>query len=327
MKEPSRVRVTGPLEPFAGGFVAVLEEAGYRPAAAAVQLRLLAHLSEWLGREGLGPADLREPEVERFRREHVVRYASLRGLAVSMAPLLGYLRELRVAPTAEQVPLTVAEELLDRYRRYLIVERGLTPGTVRGYVDLVRPFVESRANRSGELDLWSCLPRGTCSGSCWRRLSSDRGSRRSCWFDDIDWRAGEIVVRGKGARLERLPLPARCRRGARRVSASRSPGRLRPDGVSSSCAPRVGLSSAAVSSVVVRACERAGIGPVSAHALRHTSPQSCCIAARRCRRSGRCCATRALRRPRSTPKSTARRSRGWRCPGLEVSHERASPIG
>ena len=38
----------------------------------------------------------------------------------------------------------------------------------------------------------------------------------------------------------------------------------------SSCAPRVALSSAAVSSVVVRACERAGIAPVSAHALRHT---------------------------------------------------------
>ena len=43
MGEPSRVRVTGPLEPFAGGFVAELEEVGYRPAAAAVQLRLLAH--------------------------------------------------------------------------------------------------------------------------------------------------------------------------------------------------------------------------------------------------------------------------------------------
>jgi site-specific recombinase XerC len=25
---------------------------------------------------------------------------------------------------------------------------------------------------------------------------------------DLDWRAGEIVVRGKGARVERLPLPA-----------------------------------------------------------------------------------------------------------------------
>jgi integrase len=27
-------------------------------------------------------------------------------------------------------------------------------------------------------------------------------------LDDIDWRAGEIVVVGKGARRDRLPLPA-----------------------------------------------------------------------------------------------------------------------
>jgi len=88
MGEPSRVRVTGPLEPFAEGFIAELEETGYRPAAAAVQLRLLAHLSRWLASEALAPADLTGPEVERFRREYVVRYASLRGLAVRMASLL-----------------------------------------------------------------------------------------------------------------------------------------------------------------------------------------------------------------------------------------------
>ena len=27
-------------------------------------------------------------------------------------------------------------------------------------------------------------------------------------LDDIDWRTGELVVRGKGARVDRLPLPA-----------------------------------------------------------------------------------------------------------------------
>ena len=27
-------------------------------------------------------------------------------------------------------------------------------------------------------------------------------------FDDLDWECGEIVVRGKGQRLARLPLPA-----------------------------------------------------------------------------------------------------------------------
>ena len=26
-------------------------------------------------------------------------------------------------------------------------------------------------------------------------------------LDDIDWRAGEVVIRGKARRLDRLPLP------------------------------------------------------------------------------------------------------------------------
>jgi hypothetical protein len=26
-------------------------------------------------------------------------------------------------------------------------------------------------------------------------------------LDDIDWRAGELIIRGKGCKLERLPLP------------------------------------------------------------------------------------------------------------------------
>jgi hypothetical protein len=36
------------------------------------------------------------------------------------------------------------EELLGRYRDYLIGERGLTSGTACGYVDFVGPFVATR---------------------------------------------------------------------------------------------------------------------------------------------------------------------------------------
>jgi hypothetical protein len=32
-------------------------------------------------------------------------------------------------------------------------------------------------------------------------------------LDDIDWRAGEVVICGKGSRIERLPLAASCGRG------------------------------------------------------------------------------------------------------------------
>jgi hypothetical protein len=91
MMDPSRVRVSGPLERYALGFVAELVEAGYRPSSAGVQLRLLAHLSRWLEREGIDPGEVREPQLERFRREDLARVRSLR-IAGGLVPLLAYLR-------------------------------------------------------------------------------------------------------------------------------------------------------------------------------------------------------------------------------------------
>jgi integrase/recombinase XerD len=152
MKDPSRVRVSGPLAQYAAGFAAELVAVGYRPASATIQLRLLAHLSRWLETEGLVPGGLGEAELERFRRQHLVRYASLRG-AQGLVPLLGHLRGLGVVPPAKRPALTAAGELLERYRRYLTTERGLTAETAGGYVDTVRPFVESRVDAAGRLEL------------------------------------------------------------------------------------------------------------------------------------------------------------------------------
>ena len=42
-----------------------------------------------------------------------------------------------------------------RYRAWLCSERGLAEVTVRNYADMVRPFVASRLNMAGELDLRS----------------------------------------------------------------------------------------------------------------------------------------------------------------------------
>ncbi len=306
MREPSRVRVTGPLEPFAEGFIAVLEEAGYRPAAAAVQVRVLAHLSRWMREVGVSPSTLRERELERFGREHLAGVASVRG--AGMALVVGYLRGLGVVPAQELQALTAAGELLEQYRRYLTAERGLTAGTARACVDIVRPFVESRVTSTGVVDLWDLspadvlgfllaetgrrsrksakllvsalrsllgfwhvtgligrplagavpsvadwrlagLPRALTSeqlralvNSCDRstvagmrdfailtmlvRLGMRRGEVAGLRLDDTDWRAGEIVVRGKGQRIERLPLRRRCWRGDRRLSPRRPPARL-----------------------------------------------------------------------------------------------------
>src|SRR5262249_24183080 len=40
------------------------------------------------------------------------------------------------------------------------------------------------------------------------RLGLQAGAGAALRLDDISWRAGEITVRGKGSRAERLPLPA-----------------------------------------------------------------------------------------------------------------------
>ena len=89
-------------------------------------------------------------------------------------------------------------------------------------------------------------------------------------LDDIDWRAGEVTIRGKGSTIERLPLPQEA--GEALVSYLRD-GRPRVgcrEVFISVLAPLRPLSPAAVVGVVGYACDRAGMKRVGPHALRHT---------------------------------------------------------
>ncbi|MGH7477952.1 MAG: tyrosine-type recombinase/integrase, partial [Longimicrobiales bacterium] len=289
MKDPSRVRVSGPLAPYAHGFAMELSRLGYTPVSASFQLQLLAHLSRWLSGEGLDPTGLEPAVMAAFlaarRTEGYTNYLSIKALA----PLLGYLRGLGVAPVPAEPPLTAVEELLARYRVYLLRERGLAASTVRCYADLVRPFLAGRTRPDGGLELerlrpadvtafvlaqsrrrrprsaklvvtalrsllgflhvdgvlarplaaavpsvagWrlSGLPRGLgpaqvrgLLAACDRRTAVGRrdfavltllvrlglraGELAALALEDVDWRRGEITVRGKGDRRERLPLP------------------------------------------------------------------------------------------------------------------------
>ena len=103
------------------------------------------------------------------------------------------------------------------------------------------------------------------------RLGLRAGEVAALELADIDWRAGEIVVRGKGRREERLPLPADVgealvgwlRRGRPRCEATTVFTRVR--------APHRRLTSGGVTNVVRAACQRAGLPPLHAHRLRHTA--------------------------------------------------------
>lgn len=123
MARPSRVRVTGPLESFAQGFAAELLRQGYRPKAATDQVRLLAHLSRWLGSKGLGAVDLTASVLNEFlgarRSQGYVLWLSPKALA----PLLDYLRSMGVMVLEPEPASNATEALLTRYREYLLGTR------------------------------------------------------------------------------------------------------------------------------------------------------------------------------------------------------------
>src|SRR5712691_8507414 len=135
MRDPSRVRVSGPLEEYASGFADELARVGYMRDAVACQLWLMAHLSGWLVRRDVDAAGLTAVAVEEFlAARRAAGHTTLRS-SRALEPLLAYLRELGVGqPAAVVVAATPAEELLERYRRYLLCERGLAadgPGLER----------------------------------------------------------------------------------------------------------------------------------------------------------------------------------------------------
>lgn len=345
--------VRGPLEPYVGGFAGELLRRGYTRASAEQHVCFIAHLDRWMQAEGIGLGGLTCAVIERYlvqrRAGGYGQYRSARALG----PLLEYLTPLGVLPVESEVPPDPVEELLGRYRRYLLVERGLTAGTARGYVDCVRPFVAGRRHRetvevanltaaevsgfvlaacpgravgsaklivsalrsllgwlhvTGQVPVslvmavpsvagWRLagLPKGLEPGqlralldSCDRRTTTGRrdyaimlllsrlglraGEVARLGLADIDWRAGEIAVVGKGNRAERLPLPADVgaaiagylRHGRPATASGRSVFvRVR--------APHRALTTSGVTMVVFDGAQRAGLGKMHAHRLRHTA--------------------------------------------------------
>ena len=90
-------------------------------------------------------------------------------------------------------------------------------------------------------------------------------------LDDVDWRTGEILVRGKGRALSRLPLPvdigeaivAYLRRATRSKRERAAFVRCR--------APYDAVTSSAIIAIAQRALRAAGIATGGAHRLRHTA--------------------------------------------------------
>jgi len=130
------------LGPYVKGFCAELAAQGYTPLSASNQVRLMAHVSRWMLSRRLTPGDLTPQRVEQFLKARCcagyTAWLSERG----MAPLLGYLRRLRVVPEpAVPEAHTALDRLLERYGHYLLHERGLVTTSIRQAQDVARRFL------------------------------------------------------------------------------------------------------------------------------------------------------------------------------------------
>lgn len=90
-------------------------------------------------------------------------------------------------------------------------------------------------------------------------------------LEDVDWRAGQVLIRGKGNRIEGLPLPIAVGQAlAGYLTEARPACSCRSVFVTARGRPPRPLTAMAVRQIVARACTRAGLPRLGAHRLRHT---------------------------------------------------------
>jgi site-specific recombinase XerD len=342
-----RRRKPGGMGPFIEGYRGWLAGRGYTPGTIVNMLAMAGGLGRWMDARGLAPGDLDRAAITEFCDAR--RAAGMRCVPGThgLDPLLEFLEDRGVL-CGRSSSRTPVEVLAERYRRWLVTDRGLAEVTVVRYVKLARSFLSQRLTergvdslsgadvvafllaeserlsvgsvkgRVGELRSllrflylqgltprpmaaavppvagWrdTGVPKGIPAGDVQRLLDScDRGDPvgvrdyailmlvarlglRSAEvarleLGDIDWRAGQITLRGKACRQDGMPLP--CDVGealAAYLSQARPATPLRQVFLAAK-APMRAIPPGLVSDVTHRSCDRAGLPRIGAHRLRH----------------------------------------------------------
>ncbi|MBA3808432.1 MAG: tyrosine-type recombinase/integrase [Solirubrobacterales bacterium] len=273
-------RAMSPLLDYLRGLGVV--PAAVAPAASTPAEVLIERYSAYLlERRGVSPSSVRNyvwvARVFFFWRERVVGKLELEGLDAAAVTEF-------VLEEAQRSSVGSAKCMVTRLRvllRFLHVE-GEIEHALAGAVPSVASWRLAglvRALDAGSVArLFSSCDRRTRVGRrdfaalmLLSRLGLRAGEVAAMQLTDVDWRAGEVLIRGKGSRQERLPLPADV---GEALAGWLSRGRPRCESVflfTRLRAPHGGISPGAVSQIVRRASQRAGLPIVGAHRLRHTA--------------------------------------------------------
>ena len=102
------------------------------------------------------------------------------------------------------------------------------------------------------------------------RLGLRAGEVAALGLDDVNWRAGVVVVHGKGNAVDTLPLPVDVGDALASYLSWEGLHRKSRAVFVRVRAPHGSLAPSSVSMIVCRACRRAGVAEIGAHRLRHT---------------------------------------------------------
>ncbi len=162
VNERKKKRRKNPVTALSKGLEEDLRRQGYAASTLWKQRRLLNDLIDWLQGQQFAMGDLSMAQVDRFMADR--RAAGVRKLKTrkALGPILGYLRGLGLVAAAETpVVDDPAQIILNRFRQFLITERGLATVTADRYIDCLRPFLDRSIDRSiaaGELSLGGLTP-------------------------------------------------------------------------------------------------------------------------------------------------------------------------
>jgi len=132
-------KVDGPLWEHAVSIATDLAGQGYAQNTIHSQLWLVARLSRWMAKEGLTLAELTPSALQRFDKYRWERGGLRR--KCSLVAVVRHLRQTEQIPEPDKPLAGPAEELLERYREHLGVERGLARTTVVKYEHVARLFL------------------------------------------------------------------------------------------------------------------------------------------------------------------------------------------
>jgi site-specific recombinase XerD len=219
---------------------------------------------------------------ERFARRFLVDRAARTGVAVGVEGLdseqvHAFLREAGSRLAAESVKREAGD--LRALLRFLYLS-GIVATDLGGAMPPVAVWRGARLPATittAEVDalLGSC-DRSTPTGrrdlavlALLARLGLRAGEVAALQLGDIDWRAGELVVRGKARRRDRLPLPVEVGEALVAYLAGGRPPCDCPQVILTLYAPPRPIHPSTITSVVYRACRRAGLDRFGGHRLRH----------------------------------------------------------